>query len=801
MPAHPLAAVEQAQLGREEGEAVEGFPKQWQQVGQLIIVGGLVLAALVVRTPPADAGPAPFCASVPRLGGVPVTALAPVALESGGGLLVGTADGLWLVRLDERAALADVARVPLPFGLAWVTALATDEDGSAWIATDRGVLYHPAGCPGADGCPFRTWPAEDLPFRTVLAVTPDGLVGGPRGVAAWDGRRWRADPRAPSGVTAMEAVEGHVWATTRGGSLWRRSESGVWQPVPLPDQRPGSPLWALDEESGRLAVVGQAGMWVVNLDDEGAPTNVRRVSSQPLAAVKLRPQGWGAVAGPAVPSSREETCRRTVQGNAAIGLEIISPPGGEPVTALAAFAGGTWVGTPRGLFTDALHLRWKAPPPRNPVVLVPGLYGAPDLQGSQLKFLARALRTDGYPVFYAGSLRPDRPLADNARQLRAEVDRVRALTGAGSVWIVGHSYGGLAAEAMVRQYGAEGVAGIATLGTPHAGMWLWADLIAEEIFRGGADAGLADLLPQARTASVGTAPHVPRLRVAGDALPDDYAPLLAGLPPNDGLIAVAEALAGSGQQRRMALVHGWNLRLLELGVPALTGPENAVYLDVLRPWLEGEALPPGWRLPPPQVPAPSTPPHWEDLGVYDLAPSEAVTVSITFPTDGVRHILVAWDGPRPRTRLVAPDGERLSEDRLVARDDVAVVPFEAVGLRPVVLWSVQGRAGEQWQLEVGNPGQRTTTARVRAVDPNSPGLEVRVKPRWGAPGQAVQVIVNPVDADRVRLFWQDERIELERRPDGTFVGTLRLPAQPGFYAFKVQAGSLVRFAAVGVGSP
>ncbi len=773
----------------------------WQHIGQLALIGGLVLAALVARPRRASAGSPPSCVPVPGFGGISVTALAPVSLEDGPGLLVGTARGLWLVRLNAEEALADVVRVPLPDGPAWVTALATDADGSAWIVTDRDVLHHPATCPDENDCPFQTWSPEDLPFRTVLAVTPKGLIGGPRGVAVWDGRRWQLDPRAPGGVTALAEVAGHVWAATRDGSLWQRGENGVWQPVPLPDQRPGFPLWDLDGGSGRLVVVGQGGTWVVNLDSSGDVTGAARVASEPLAAVELGAQGWHAVAGPATSSPRGKTCRRTVQGNAAIGLEVISPPGGEPVTALVSFAGGLWLGTPRGLFTDALHLRWKAPPPRNPVVLVPGLYGAPDLQGSQLKFLARALRTDGYPVFYAGSLHPDRPLADNARQLRAEVDRVRALTGAGSVWIVGHSYGGLAAEAMVRQYGAEGVAGIATLGTPHAGMWLWADLIAEEIFRGGADAGLADLLPQARTASVGTAPHVPRLRVAGDALPDDYAPLLAGLPPNDGLIAVAEALAGSGQQRRMALVHGWNLRLLELGVPALTGPENAVYLDVLRPWLEGETLPPGWRLPPPQVPAPSTPPHWEDLGVDDLAPSEAVTVSITFPTDGVRHILVAWDGPRPRTRLVAPDGERLSEDRLVARDDVAVVPFEAVGLRPVVLWSVQGRAGEQWQLEVGNPGQRTTTARVRAVDPNSPGLEVRVKPRWGAPGQAVQVIVNPVDADRVRLFWQDERIELERRPDGTFVGTLRLPAQPGFYAFKVQAGSLVRFVAVGVGSP
>lgn len=767
-------------------------------LGQAVLVA---LLALFTGTRAAGAGPPPTCIPVPELDNTPVTALAPIPLEEGSGLLVGTTRGLWLVRLNTEGTLADVVRVPLPVGRAWVTALAAGEDGSAWIATDHGVLYHPADCPGAAGCPFRTWPLEELPFRTVIAVTPNGLIGGPRGVAAWDGQRWQLDPRAPEGVTVLKEAEGRVWAATRDGTLWQRDEHGDWQPVLLPGQQPGLPLWDIDGESSRLVVVGQGGMWVVNLNVEGEAESVFRASTLPLAAVVLGAHGWHAVAGPATASSFEKPCRPIPQPSSVIGLTVISPHGGEPVTALAAFAEGTWLGTPRGLFTNALHLRWKTSPPRQPVLLVPGLYGAKDLQHSQLKFLARALRADGYPVFYVGSLSPNRPLAANAAQLHAEVERVRALTGAEKVWLVGHSYGGLVAEALVRQYGAKGVAGIATLGTPHAGMWLWADLIAEEIFRGSADRGLADLLPLARTDEAETTPQLPHLFVAGDALPGDYEPLLAGLPPNDGLIAVAEALPPGEDRRSMSLVHGWNLRLLELGVLSLTGPENAVYLDALRPWLEQESLPPAWRLPPPDVPPLETPTHWEDLGVHSLAPSEAVTVSLRFPADGVRHVLVAWDGPRPRTWLVTPDGERLADDRLVAREDVALAPFDAVGLRPVLLWSVRGRAGETWQLEMRNPTQQATVVRVRAVDPDAPGLEVRVEPAWGAPGEEVAVTAEVAGAERVRLVWQGKSVELERKADNTFAGTLRLPRRPGIYAFQVQAGSLIRFIPVGVRPP
>lgn len=774
------------------------------------VAGIVVFVALwagLARATAAQAGPPP-CAPVPGLEGWLVTALAPAPIGDETGLLVGTDRGLWLVRLGRQAGEAEVLGLPLPRGPAPITALATSEDGAAWIATERGIFYHPATCPGGASCPFRSWSAEagELPFRTVLAVTADGFIGGPRGVARWDGQAWQRESGAPGGVTALLRLGDRVWAATRAGRLWLRDPSGAWRAVLLPGQAPGRALLALSGQNGRLLAAGEAGMWVLDLDEGGEVRRVARITDVPLAALAVG-QGQSVLAGSGVaaPRQRPASCRTVPIPNRLVGLQQFLPPAGEPVTAIAPFAGALWVGTPRGLYVYGPSPRWAPEPPRQPVMLIPGLYGAADVQKSQLKFLARALRADGYPVVYVGSLRPDRPLEANAAQLYAELQRVRAQTGATGVWLVGHSYGGLVAEAMVRLYGAQGVAGVATLGTPHAGMWLWADMLAAEVADGTADAGVADVLPLARARQPAQVPPVPRLAVAGDLLPQADSPLLQGLPAGDGLVAAPEALAMPGALRRtLPLAHGWNLRLLELGVPTLTGPQNEVYWDVLRPWLRGEEVPPAWQLAPPKMAEPRTPTRWEVIAEGSLASSRGVTATLPLEAGDVRHVVVSWRGPRPRTWLVAPDGERLADDRVPARDDVAVVPFEAVGLRPVVVWSVQAQAGGTWQFVVQNQGEGETNVRVLAVaPPGVPGLDVRVTPAWGAPGQEVRVRVQVPASDPadVVVRWQGRSVAATPTGPQAFQARLRLPETPGLYAFEVRAGPLVRFVPVGVRGP
>ncbi|MDQ7030575.1 MAG: hypothetical protein Q9O62_12745 [Ardenticatenia bacterium] len=334
-------------------------------------------------------------------------------------------------------------------------------------------------------------------------------------------------------------------------------------------------------------------------------------------------------------------------------------------------------------------------------------------------------------------------------------------------------------------------------------MWLWADLLAAEVADGGADAGVADLLPIARERWLEEMPPVRRLAIAGTLVPQAGSPLLSGLPAGDGLVAEAEALAVPGVRRALPLAHGWNLRLLELGVPALTGPHNAVYWDALRPWMEQERIPPAWQLPPPTNTRPRTPERWEVVLDGVLSPARAVTTTLPLTAGDVRHVVVTWRGARPRTWLVDPEGERLADDRVPARDDVAVVPFEAVGLRPVVVWSVRAEAEGRWQLVVQNPDTRSARVRVLAIAPGVPGLRVQVMPEWGSPGHEVRVRVRvPESASSgVRLRWRGTEVTLEHTGPRAFEGTLTLPTQPGIYAFEVRAGQLVRFVPVGVVTP
>ncbi|MDQ7030576.1 MAG: hypothetical protein Q9O62_12750 [Ardenticatenia bacterium] len=392
------------------------------KVGHERVAGTLMALWLLMAVGPprpVQAGPPP-CSSVPNLTGMPVTALAPVSLGSKAGLLVGTDRGLWLVRSDHNTGEADVVWLPLPDGPTPVTALATSPDGAVWIATGRGVLYHPATCPDEGPCPFRIWSAEagELPFRTVLAVAADGVIGGPRGIARWDGQAWQQDPNAPEGVTALLRLNGSLWAATRAGDLWQRDPAGRWRSLPLPGQQPGRALLALDSLPGRLVVAGELGVWAINLDQEGKVQRVAHIADTPVAALVVE-GGRSVLTGPATVSSRSPSCQTVSVSAGTISLRQITLPGGEPITTLASFDRAVWVGTSRGLYVYGPPRRWAPAPPRLPVLLVPGLYGADDLQSSQLKFLARALRADGYPVVYVGSLRPDRPLEANARQLHA----------------------------------------------------------------------------------------------------------------------------------------------------------------------------------------------------------------------------------------------------------------------------------------------------------------------------------------------------------------------------------------------
>jgi triacylglycerol lipase len=110
-----------------------------------------------------------------------------------------------------------------------------------------------------------------------------------------------------------------------------------------------------------------------------------------------------------------------------------------------------------------------AAPPRHPdpVVLLNGIACDDEMWDA----FAASLRRDGFTVQVVAL--PRKALGDiraTAEYVSAEVDRLRARTGARKVDVVGYSEGGLIARELVRHHGGEArIESLVTLGTPHNG--------------------------------------------------------------------------------------------------------------------------------------------------------------------------------------------------------------------------------------------------------------------------------------------------------------------------------------------
>lgn len=582
----------------------------------------------------------------------PITALA----AHPDGLLIGTPRGLWLWPPSQPAPL----RIPLPDGVAAVAAIAASPSGVAWVADEHGLLVHTPDCRQNAACPFQRMetPAAIHP----RAIAADGSIASPTGVFRPTATGWQSVAGAPYGITALAVFSNTLWALTPHEGLWQQTADG-WRTIPLPGMPP--PVAITATENALLLAAHDGTIWAFT-PTEGQPRPV-----------------------------------------------ITSPAWPRPITALAIVKETLWVGTPRGLYTNAPLPTTTAPPERLPVLLIPGLLPADDLQQSQLKFLARALRADGYPVLYVNTTAPTRTLVQNAAAVRHLVEQLQR-EGARAVWLIGHSYGGLVAEEVARQMGPNAIAGVITLGTPHRGMQMLQPLVEQAIAESPTERALQDLLPDTR--SEATPPNVPRLHIAGTALPADNIPMLAGFPANDGLIAAIEALGPHAQMRTLPALHGWNQRLIEWGLPTLTGPRNDAYLDIIAPWLRGETLPRAWQPSPPALDAHAMP-TWQSLATITLTAHTTATHTIT-DSIGTRTLLIHWQGEAPRTRLRAPDGTEFEDTRLPVQAGIAYAPFDALGIRPFAAWAWEDKPGV-WELIISNPTATPLTIHIWLSEPPS----------------------------------------------------------------------------------
>lgn len=105
---------------------------------------------------------------------------------------------------------------------------------------------------------------------------------------------------------------------------------------------------------------------------------------------------------------------------------------------------------------------------RLPVLLVHGLACN---RGNWFWF-RRQLERLGYRVYALDYTPPVSRIARYTPQLASAVDEIVASTGASKVVLIGHSQGGLVIRAYLDEAGADTVAQVITLGSPHRGTWL-----------------------------------------------------------------------------------------------------------------------------------------------------------------------------------------------------------------------------------------------------------------------------------------------------------------------------------------
>lgn len=106
---------------------------------------------------------------------------------------------------------------------------------------------------------------------------------------------------------------------------------------------------------------------------------------------------------------------------------------------------------------------------RYPVVMVHGIFFRDWQYMNYWGRIPRALKRNGAVVYY-GKQQSSLAIADSAAELKAELERVLAETGAEKVNIVAHSKGGLDSRYVISKLGmADRVASLTTINTPHRG--------------------------------------------------------------------------------------------------------------------------------------------------------------------------------------------------------------------------------------------------------------------------------------------------------------------------------------------
>ncbi len=777
------------------------------QRGSAWFVGALLLLTCWVGVVRADSS----WTRITLRDGLPHDTIRSLTPTTGGGVLIGTSDGL--AQWDGERLISYSAGNGLAPGT--ITAVA-NLDGELWAGSWGG------GLSALSGDRWRRYTADDsagedasLPGDWISALAADGNVlwvgfyG--RGLLRMEGEGHIHATRANSGLPSdwvdclLPDGEGGVWAGSERGGLARWTADGEWERYDLSEVDAGNAVTALALRGTELwvgtrrgvAVRGGNGAWQVLGRATGLPQGrVTALAVAPDNSVWIGTDGGLA----------------HWEGGA---INVYTVAEGLPYDSVSALAfdgrGRLWVGTlVRGIAVRGRVELSKVERP--PVVLVHGWRGPESdlLEDSEFWHLARWLREDGFSVYYASGISPENTLYQNATRLREVIAEARSETGAPAVYLIGFSMGGLNSRAYLEStlYQSDVVRAF-ILGTPHRGEHLWQTFLLWEYLAWTDEPSALELLPL--HASLFNVTHdnalgVPYTIIAGDARATELPTLFSELPRGDGLVSTWSALGTEreGVDRRVTDdLHAYAREIIVLGVPSLLYPRDT-YAAHIRPYLLGT------------VDALGTGPYHsaEGYGPIVLDPRTALragtiqpgeTLALPeIPIDGRSRatFMVRWKGDPLDMRLQDPRGRPIDADTPASDDDIE---FLELGIADFASYVITDAMPGAWQviLEAHEENVAASEYVVYASFASPLRLEVAADSAWYHAGETMRITaslegaVGPLEGLEVRVdsYWpskQRETVPLtpvaDQPPEAPplFAGTILAPSDGGYSVLLVQ---------------
>lgn len=705
----------------------------------------------------------------------------------------------------------------------FVTALAFQVNGSAWVGTTRGVTH----IGDAGWVSYTRAHGLGDSWITSIAVAPDGRIWfGTQsgGIAAFDPFTRALDAfttdnsELPGNFITALVVDGKnaVWVGTLSDGLARFEVStSRWTHY---DQ--------LDAHITALAVDDSDNMWVGTAqglvhenggtwtrDEQFGAVMVRRLERDRQRLTVETDEGrFARFNGQWAADDSDDRWERAAR---AAGLDR------GQVTALGTDAqGGTWIGTASGLIIQG-NGKLPSPPAPLPVVLVHGWTVSPTdtLEDSEFRFLAQYAARDGIRMFYAKGIGPHNSLFENAAVLQGEIARVKQATGAPRVNVVAFSMGGMNTRAYLESSLYAGDVNRAIiLGTPQAGVELWKPILAQDILSRHDEPSTLELSPEYAElvdATRAPNPNVPYDLLIGDAREQAFLDFTRNMPANDALITVASALALDAPNVRKhvnADVHDWSPQPVPFKLTSYLYPRDT-YERYLRNALRNEGNEPLGS----EVESSTSPPNGEAAVARNHTPvvtagiraGDTVTRTVSIDENRSARFIAYYPGGTIDFSLVAPDGKRYAPSDLPTEDEPGVLTLKT-DLASFSGYNIDTAAAGQWQLVLtrtdrgGAPVDVTTYVDLdaaRHIEPSPlpafaggaplSGTTIELRAPPGARSVTAQLAVpsrEPGGAFTTNEFalFDDGQHDDRRANDGYFANRFT-PPYGGWYVVRFQA--------------